>query len=449
MGPSHTFSPRSDNPPWLLPFVRVLVWVYGLSWIGDFRGTEQGGSAFQFLTFAVTVGTAFLLMFLGARSLFRKPLGWLILMWGIFLASTFVVAVINGISMNIFIRGISSWLLVFTSMCVCQVASGFGLHWREALFPMLISSAGNVILRAFYALKIAGIDPERVRVEMLSQSLPLLMALMVCGILLSRKLPVWPMTLGALGLTSYIFSITRSAVFVIGAAGLGAVLALIKSTRMKITPPGFKAAKIRHIMSGAGGIALTLILLGVVAPFVYERWIERLTHPVGSDYSTIDPSTLTRLAENKVFLRILQEHPVNFLFGMGIGGEYWWDESFAPELSYTYGNVDIFRSEYRSITFPGHTIWTYSIFSGGFFGLAVHMAFFTMVVRNAWRAGCTLHRTPHIPLEIGWLAFAGALAFLSASFTFNPFIERSAGIVLGFLAGFPQFIFREAARAPR
>ena len=106
-------TPRtSDQPPWLLPCVRVLVWLYGLSWAGDFRGTEQGGNAFQFLTFAVTVGTAFLLILLGCRTLFRRPLGWIILLWGTFLVSTFLVAFFQGVPMGIYIRGISSWLLV-------------------------------------------------------------------------------------------------------------------------------------------------------------------------------------------------------------------------------------------------------------------------------------------------------------------------------------------------
>jgi hypothetical protein len=331
-------------------------------------------------------------------------------------------------------------------MVVCQVASGFGLSWRHALYPFLISSAFNVVWRAVYALAIAGIDPERVRVEMLSQSLPLLMAFMICGLVLQRSLPVLPLALGGLGVASYVFSITRSAVFVIGAAGIGALLGLWKSRRMGLIARDFSMIKMRHAMAGAGALLGALLFMGVAAPFVFERWAERLFNPVGADRTSMDPSTLTRLAETKDFLRQLNEDPLNYLFGMGIGHAYGWDESYATELSYTFGNIDIFRSEYGNLTFPGHAIWTYALYSGGIIGLVAHFGFFVILVRLCWRAGGKLRQATNIPLPIGWIPFAGILAYLSASLTFNPFIERAAGIVLGFMAGFPQFIYRDALR---
>ncbi len=441
------YSPPRDHPH-VVALVRVLVWVYGLSWIGDFRG-EQGGAAVQFLMFAVTVGSAFTLMILGVKTLFRRPLGWLVLMWWLFLLSTAAVALVRHVNMSIYVRMIGPWLLVGTSMAVCAVASGFGLRWQDALYPMLISSAGNVVWRAVYALKIAGIDPEKVRVEMLSQSLPMIMALMTCGMALQRNFPRLPLILGGMGIASYIFSITRSAIFVIGAAAIGAVVALLRSKQLRILPEGFGMAKSRHMLAGAGALFAVLVLLGVGAPFVFERWAERLFNPVGADRTSMDPSALTRLSEHKAFWDIMKDEPGSYLFGMGIAQTYYWDESFATELSYTYGNIDIFRSEYREINFPGHTIWTYAFFSGGIFGLLIHTAFFIMIVRNGWRAGSALRHARQVPLEIGWLSFAGVLAFISASVTFNPFIERSAGIVLGFLAGFPQFIFREADKTKK
>jgi hypothetical protein len=116
------------------------------------------------------------------------------------------------------------------------------------------------------------------------------------------------------------------------------------------------------------------------------------------------------------------------------------------ELAYTYGNVDVFRADFREIWFPGHAIWTYAIFSGGFLGLAFHVVFFALATGIAWRAGRRAVATGAVPLHLGWLPFAGMLAFLSASLTFNPFIERAAGLVLGFIAALPQFIMRDAAQ---
>src|SRR5687768_9318712 len=107
-------------------FVLLLTWIYCLSWAADFRG-EEGGSVFQMLTFAVTAGTGFLMAIAGWSVLFRRPLGWMILLWTIFLASTVVVALVQNVAMGNYARTIIPWLLVLTSMIVCQVAAGFGI----------------------------------------------------------------------------------------------------------------------------------------------------------------------------------------------------------------------------------------------------------------------------------------------------------------------------------
>ena len=39
------------------------------------------------------------------------------------------------------------------------------------------------------------------------------------------------------------------------------------------------------------------------------------------------------------------------------------------------------------------------------------------------------------------------MAFLSQSLTFNPFIERAGGLVLGIVIGFPQFLYAAAWRS--
>jgi hypothetical protein len=426
--------------------VLLLTWIYCLSWAADFRGSEQGGSVFQFLTFTITAGSGMIMAVLGWRVLFRRPLGWLVLLWSVFLASTAAVAVVQHVVPGNYLRTILPWVLVLTSMVVCQVAAGFGLTLRQVLLPMLIACAINVLWRAFYALAISGIDPELVRVEMLSQCLPLLMALLMCGLFLQRTWPVWPVILGGLGIASYLFSVTRSAVFIIGAAGIAALAALIVSKKTCRLEPGFISAKIRHLMAGLVVLAAALAVTGLTAPFVFERWYERVFNPVGSEYTSMDPSTLTRLAETEAFIEILDGDPVNYTFGMGIGQNYYWDEKYAVELAYTYGNVDTFRSDIRDVWFPGHAIWTYAVFSGGFFSLACHVLFFALATVIAWKAGMKAARNGAVPMHLAWLPFCGILAFISASLTFNPFIERAAGLVLGFIVALPQFLMRDAVK---
>jgi len=426
--------------------VLLLTWIYCLSWAADFRG-EQGGSAFQMLTFSITAGTGFLMAVVGWSVLFRRPLGWLILLWALFLGSTAVVAQVQHVAMGNYIRTIIPWLLVLTSMIVCQVAAGFGISLRQVLLPMLIACAVNVVWRAFYALAISGVDPERVRVEMLSQCLPLLMALLMCGLFLQRTWPVWPVLLGGLGIASYVFSVTRSAVFIIGAALIGVLLAVHVSRRSGRLPAGFGKRKLQHLGVSLAALVLFFGLFAAANPHVIARWDERLFHAVGSDSSSMDPSALTRLAETTAFINILDGDPLNYAIGMGIGQNYYWDESFATELcAYTYGNEDIYRADFREIWFPGHAIWTYAIFSGGFFSLICHILFFGMATGMAWYAGKRAVRSGAVPLHLAWLPFCGMLAFIAASLTFNPFIERAAGLVLGFVAALPQFIIRDSVR---
>jgi len=425
-------------------FVLLLTWIYCLSWALDFRG-EQGGTALQMLTFAVTAGTGMLMAFIGWRVLFLRPLGWLILIWSLFLASTVVVAQVQHVVIGNYVRTIIPWFLVLTSMIVCQVASGFGISLRQVLLPMLLACAFNVLWRAFYALVLSGVSAEIVRVEMLSQCLPLLMAFLMCGLFLQRTWPLWPVVLGGLGIASYAYSVTRSAVFIIGAAAAGALIGAWFSRRSGTLPAGFGDRKLMHIAVSCGALSIAFGLFLAANPHVISRWDERLFHAVGSESSSMDPSALTRLAETDAFIKILDDDPLNYTFGMGIGQKYYWDEAYAPELcAYTYGNQDIFRADFREIWFPGHAIWTYAVFSGGFVSLAMHCAFFLIAVVIAWQAGRRATRTGAVPLHLGWLPFAGMLAFLAASLTFNPFIERAAGLVLGFIAALPQFILRDA-----
>jgi hypothetical protein len=212
-----------------------------------------------------------------------------------------------------------------------------------------------------------------------------------------------------------------------------------------VLPPDFRRTKGRQLVFT--GMAM-LVAAGVTisTTFVLDRWIERMLHPVGSDYMKDDPSKLTRLAETKSFLTILKNNPEGWIFGMGVGYEYYWDESFHPELAYTYGNLDIFRQDVRSVTFPGHSIWTYALFSGGVIGLAFHVLTFFGGVWIAWRSLFKLRVARDFPPAEAVMPLVAQIGFLSLSLTFNPFIERGSTICIGMVMAFPQFLILDAWR---
>jgi hypothetical protein len=431
--------------------LQVCVWIYCLSWAFDYRAAEgAGGSPVQYLFFAVTLASAAGVVALGFRRLFSLPMGWLTLGWGLYMISSFVVAVVNRVEMSWYFRNSIPPMLLLTSLCVTQIAASAGLGWKHVLWPMLIASVVNVFWRIFYALVVAGIPIELVRVELLSPCLPFLMGYLFAGLVLSRRVPWLAMICGAVGTFSYVLSITRSAVFILGAAGVGAVIGLWQSGSSRVLPPRFSNAKMMHASVLAGLLAAAVMVTAVGFPFVIERWTERLFYTAGGEQSSADPSALTRFAETKAFYDLLNKEPLTWVYGKGLGAGYYWDESFAVELAqFTYGNEDKFRGYTSDIRFPGHSIWTYAVFSGGVIGGLIYLAIFVVSTGLAYRSARYLQQVRDYPLDIAWLPFICLLAFLSQSLTFNPFIERAGGLVMGIVIGFPQFLFAAACRARR
>ena len=430
--------------------LRIFVWLYCLSWAFDYRGEEDGGNLVQYAFFAITVGAAGVVMLLGGRSLFVRPAGWLIVGWGIYLASTFLVARVNDVEMGWYLRNLIQPLLLMLSMCVTQIAAGQGLSYKDVLHPMLIAGFTNVLWRAAYILVIRGTSLEMVRVEMLSQCLPMLLAFMFCALALRMKWSLLPLLIGFTGIASYVVSITRSAIVIIVVEMLFCGLALWRARQLGVLPGGFRERKTRHLFTGVAAVVAVVALAGVAAPFVFERWSERLFNPVGGEQSSADPSALTRFAETKAFVTLLNQEPATYLYGRGLGFTYYWDESFIPELAqYTYGNEDEFRSYCAGVNFPGHSIWTYAMFSGGAIGLCFYLGLFLFGTGWAYRSVRHLPQVPEYPLDIAFLPFVSLIGFLSLSLTFNPFIERASAITIGVMLTFPQFLIMAAWRKSR
>ena len=428
--------------------LQVCVWIYCLSWAFDYRAAEgSGGSPLQYVFFAITLASAAGAVLLGFRRLFALPMGWITLVWMLYMGSTLVVALVNRVEFSWYFRNSIPPLLLLTSLCVMQVAAACGLRWRDVLWPMLIASVVNVIWRIFYALFVAGIPIEKVRVELLSPCLPFLMGYLFCGLALSRRMPWLALFVGAAGTLSYVLSITRSAFFIVGAAGLAAVCAVWLAKRYGALPRGFSNVKLAHLLvvlvllTGAVGVT------AVTVPVVIGRWTERLFHATGAEQSSADPSALTRYAETRAFYKLLNKEPLTWIYGRGLGFPYYWDESYAVELAeFTYGNEDEFRSYTSDIRFPGHSIWTYAVFSGGVVGGLLYLGLFGAAAVMSLHSTRLLRTVRDYPPEVAFLPFIALMAFLSQSLTFNPFIERAGGLVLGIVIGFPQFLYCQAWR---
>ena len=431
--------------------LQVCVWVYCLSWAFDYRAAGGGGgSAVQYLSLAFTLASATGTIILGLRQLLSLPMGWIALGWSFYLLSTPVVAAVNHVSLGWYFKNTIPPLLLFTSLCVTQIAASCGLHWKHVLWPTLIAGTVNVLWKIFYALVIAGIPVHEVRVELLSPCLPFLLGFLFSSLALQRQVPWLAIFVGALATLSYALSVTRSAVFIVGAAGGAAILTWWLTLRLRVLPRGFGRIKLVHASVAAGTALVAGATLALAFPFVIERWAERLFYTAGKEQSSADPSALTRYAETKSFIDLLNREPLTWLYGKGLGATYYWDESYAVELAeYTYGNEDQFRSDSAAVNFPGHSIWTYAIFSGGVIGGICYAALFTTAALVSYQSIRCLRQVPSYPVEIACMPFICLMAYLSQSLTINPFIERSGGLMLGLVIGFPQFLFAAAWQAQR
>lgn len=430
------------------PLLHALIWIYCLSWAFDYRAQDEGGSPIQFAFFGLSLLSGGLIGALSWRRLLVKPTGWFTLIWGGYLLMTVAVAVLQHVNMGNFVRNSSVPVLLFVSLIVTASAAAWGFPVRTMVTPMLIAGVINIFWKMYYALVVVGIPLERVRIELLSPCQPFLIAFMFLALALRRKMPVWPVLIGAVGMSAYLLSVTRSAVFIFAAAALGSWMALRGTRRMGLLPADFFQRKLSHAGIAAAAVVLVAGGVGIFSPQTYERWYERIFSG-GSvqEQASIEPSAATRLAEHKAFIDIMAEDPLSWVWGKGVGADYYWDESYVPELAYyTYGNEDEFRGYAASIWFPGHSLWTYAIFTSGIIGFLCHAGLFGIAIFTAVRSTRLLGALPGYSAEEAWLPFAGLLAYLSQSITFNPFQERVGGIVLGVLIAMPQFIHHAAWR---
>ena len=189
--------------------------------------------------------------------------------------------------------------------------------------------------------------------------------------------------------------------------------------------------------AGLGVIGLVVVIaIAIANPLVVERWTKRLLENAGTGAQTSsDVSLLTRQAEADAMFGMLAENPHTYVFGLGLGAYYQWDEAYLQELLLVWGNRDDLN---EATFFPGHSTWVYAVFSSGYVGLACYLLFFLGALAFAWRVIWKLSFAGHPPNEFLVLSIVVTLCYLSQTFTANPFMDRFAGLVIGLFIVYPQ-----------
>ncbi len=418
----------------------LLYWIYCLAFAFDFRG-EEGGSAIQYVFVLAAMASGSVIILAGRKHLLLTPGAYLIILWWAYLFSSPIVAKLQNVPMSYYIRCSLPLFLLGLSLLVMQVM-GLVMKPRKLLMPLVVAGSISIVWRAIYALVIKGIPISQIRYELLSPAAPLFIAYAIVALFFSqRKIPWDVIICGGVTFGSLFISITRSYIATAGFAFLACVALMYISLRQRQWTVKLLYAKLRQTAMLA---TIGIVLAGVIAaanPMVVERWFSRLFENAGTGKDTsMDVTMLTRLAEADAMFDTLSEHPHRYIFGVGLGATYQWDEAYSQELILVYGS----RDKLNEVNFfPGHSTWIYAIFSGGYFGLAIYILLFIAAIAFAWRVHQKFSQPGIPPDEYRALPLIATLCYLSQTLTANPFGDRFAGLILGLIFVYPQAFLNE------
>ncbi len=444
-----------DAPPTsALRWFRVLFVLFLFSFVFDYKSPDidfgaatTGGSSAQYAFLLLALVSGGLASLFGFRNLLVRPGVYLVLLWWGYVAMSFVVAFAWGNETGRILRLAIPLLLVGFGINTTLIVAANGMRPGEAVRWFLLAGVVNVAWRFAFGVLANDVSLSEVRMEILSPSMRFLFAWAGCAFVLRRKFTWWSLFIFGLPLAVAAISITRSMVLPIGVSFLTAAFCLFLAMLWRIHDIRFPLKKIGPLF--AMGFAMILVLLGtaLVQPTLAERWYERMFDNRGEGGATTeDLSSLMRKAEAKSMWDILKKEPQSFLYGRGIGASYYWDESFYPELFLVYpDDRHQFPDEIYS---AGHSIWTYTLFSTGFVGIAIVLLAFFIPMGLSLHSARLNSRT--VMGARGWdsflmfLPFVAMWATLSESITRNPFDERFTGVLFGFMIALPQFFYNRA-----
>ena len=280
--------------------VKILLWVFCLSFALDFKGVlksgaETGGSGAQMIYLAIALGSSTLIAWMGRRTLLTKPGVYMLMLWWGYLAFTAVVAVLNGVDLAKYMRNIVPPLLCGLGLLVAHVSACSGLRAREIVAPLAVCAGINIVWRLFFGYAVLEVTIDTARVEILSASLDWVFALVACSLLLAKRWNPRVLFLGALAIACLFLSVTRALMIPIAISGIVAGFCMLLGIRWKMFRISIIGQKAVPLAVAAAGCIMLLGLAFLIRPEMFDRWNDRLFH--FGDRTSKDLSLLTREAE--------------------------------------------------------------------------------------------------------------------------------------------------------
>ena len=440
-GPDPVEPPKAWQAPWLL----FLFWVFMFSFAFDFKAEEPTTflKLLQFGFLGIAALSSALMMILGAPFLSVRPGGWLLAIWGLFLSFMMGNALLQGVEPGRFIRTGMPFFLSFAAMLNSHVAAASGIRVSSLATPIFLVAVINIIWRIIFGLAFTSSTLDTARAEILSPALSWAAAFIGCSILLRKRFH-WTMLLAASAFfTAMLLSITRSLLFPVAASAVATSVFFALGFKWGTFSIEDLFKRLLPISLVATAVLFFVGLIFVLFPSTLIRWEERLFSPTSDRNMASDPSLLTRQAEAKAIHDILNEDPVRYINGMGVGASFYWDHDFFPELYQVYEPDDLEEIS-TDIWYAGHSIWTYSLFSGGIIALTAFISLFVTSIAYSIASAAANAQLPGPDYWLLFLPAITALCILSESATSNPFDERLLGMIFGATFSFSQAGFLRA-----
>jgi len=417
-----------------------------LSFAFDYRAEEgsSGSPIFQFLFLGVAAGSTGLMLLIGYHYLIVRPGAWVLALWGGFLAFMVLNSHFQGVPPGRYLRTGLPFLLIFCAMVNGQIAACSGIRLAHLAAPIYTAAIINIIWRVIYGLAFTSATLDTVRIQILSPALGWAAAFIACSIMLRTRFH-WTMLLAAAGFfTTLLLSITRSLLFPIAISGFSATIFFFLGVYWGAFQLKDLFKRLLPLTIGGGGAIILMICLFIAFPSSLDRWNERLFTPTNDRNIETDPSLLTRQAEAKAIFDILDEEPVYYINGKGVGASFYWDDDYFPEL-YSVYEEDLLEEISSDVWYAGHNIWTYSMFSGGFIGLSAFIALFVSVITLSLASAVANAKNAGPDFWLLFLPSISTFCILSQSMTSNPFDERLLGMIYGATFSFAQAGFLRAS----
>jgi hypothetical protein len=444
-----------DAPPVAaLKFFRWLFVAFLFSFVFDYKSpdlefgaTSTGGSMFQFAFLGLAMLSGGLATLLGLRHLLVRPGVYLVLMWWGYVIMAIAVAFLWGNETGRVLRLAIPLLLVGFGLNATLIVAACGMRPGEAVRWFLFAALVNVVWRFIFGATMTNTPLSEIRMEILSPAIGFLFAWTGAAFLLRHRFTWWSLVILGIPLSVAAISVTRSLALPLVVSFMTGAFCLALAMMWRMYDLRFPFRKIGPL--AAMGVAMIFVIVGValVQPNLADRWYQRMFDNRGEGGATTeDLSSLMRKAEAKSMWDILSEQPHSFIYGRGLGAAYYWDEDYFPELFLVYPED---RHQFPDEIFSaGHSIWTYTLFSTGFIGIALTLLSFFIPMGLSLHAARLNSRTVMGPRAwdsfLVFLPFIAMWATLSESVTRNPFDERFTGVLFAFMMALPQFFYNRA-----